>query len=195
MRELMSVEEKILDRALYLIGKNKTMDVPVRAIAKEANVNVSAINYYFRSKEEMLKQVRQFYLTNTKSVSLILNNKEYNDDEEKLILAANEIMEYMLRFPGVTVILRDALKNNENDEISKLIINENSNMHKKMEKTLEEITINNKMPLKHKMAIFMASITHTIENGDIMDFAKNIVDTRDERIKFIESIIKVLKAT
>jgi hypothetical protein len=64
-----------------------------------------------------------------------------------------------------------------------------------MEKTLEAITINNKMPLKHKMAIFMASITHTIENGDIMDFAKNIVDTRDERIKFIESIIKVLKAT
>ncbi|EOR28220.1 TetR family transcriptional regulator [Clostridium sartagoforme AAU1] len=195
MRELMSVEEKILDRALYLIGKNKTMDVPVRAIAKEANVNVSAINYYFRSKEEMLKQVRQFYLTNTESVSLILNNKEYKDDEEKLILAANEIMEYMLRFPGVTVILRDALKNNENDEISRLIINENSNMHKKMEKTLEEITINNKMPLKHKMAIFMASITHTIENCDIMDFAKNIVDTRDERIKFIESIIKVLKAT
>jgi len=76
MRELKSVEEKILDRALYLIGKNKTMDVPVRAIAKEANVNVSAINYYFRSKEEMLKQVRQFYLTNTESVVVILNNKE-----------------------------------------------------------------------------------------------------------------------
>ncbi|MNM60569.1 DNA-binding transcriptional repressor AcrR [compost metagenome] len=192
MRELKSVEEKILDRALYLIGKNKTMDVPVRAIAKEANVNVSAINYYFRSKEEMLKQVRQFYLTNTESVVVILNNEEYAN-EEKLILASNEIMEYMLRFPGVTVILREALKNNGNDEISTLIVNENNNMYKKIERLLEEITINNKMPLQHKMAIFMASITHIIENNDIMDFNRENIDMKEDRMEFIQNLIKILK--
>jgi len=181
MRELKSVEEKILDRALYSIGKNKTMDVPVRAIAKEANVNVSAINYYFRTKEEMLRQVRQFYLTNTKAVSAILNNYEY-EDEERLILAANEIMEYMLRFPGVTVILREALKLKESDEVSTLIINENNEMYKKIEETLLDITENNKMDIKHKMAIFMASITHIIENDDIMEFTRGTIDTREDRI-------------
>ena len=50
MRDLNSVEEKILDRALYLIGKTGSMNVPIRAIAKEANVNVSAVNYYFRTR-------------------------------------------------------------------------------------------------------------------------------------------------
>lgn len=194
MRELKSVEEKILDRALYLIGKNKTMDVPVRAIAKEANVNVSAINYYFRTKEEMLKQVKQFYLINTQTVSSILNSHEY-EDEERLILASNEIMEYMLRFPGVTVILREAIKCHENDEISKLIVNENDEMYKKIEEILYNITVNNKMTLKHKMAIFMASITHIIENSDIIGFAEEMVNTKEKRIEFIKNIIKVLKAT
>lgn len=192
MRELKSVEEKILDRALYLIGKNKTMDVPVRAIAKEANVNVSAINYYFRTKEEMLKQVKQFYLINTQTVSSILNSHEY-EDEERLILASNEIMEYMLRFPGVTVILREAIKCHENDEISKLIVNENNEMYKKIEEILYNITVNNKMTLKHKMAIFMASITHIIENADIIGFAEEMVNTKEKRIEFIKNIIKVLK--
>lgn len=194
MRELKSVEEKILDRALYLIGKNKTMDVPVRAIAKEANVNVSAINYYFRTKEEMLKQVKQFYLINTQTVSSILNSHEY-EDEERLILASNEIMEYMLRFPGVTVILREAIKCHENDEISKLIVNENDEMYKKIEEILYNITVSNKMTLKHKMAIFMASITHIIENADIIGFAEEMVNTKEKRIEFIKNIIKVLKAT
>ncbi len=194
MRELKSVEEKILDRALYLIGKNKTMDVPVRAIAKEANVNVSAINYYFRTKEEMLKQVKQFYLINTQTVSSILNSHEY-EDEERLILASNEIMEYMLRFPGVTVILREAIKCHENDEISKLIVNENNEMYKKIEEILYNITVNNKMTLKHKMAIFMASITHIIENADIIGFAEEMVNTKEKRIEFIKNIIKVLKTT
>lgn len=74
MRELTSIQEKILNKALYLIGKNASFNVPIRAIAKEANVkeanvnvnvNVSAINYYFRTKEEMIKHVKEFYLANT----------------------------------------------------------------------------------------------------------------------------------
>ena len=45
MRELKGIEEKILDKALYLFGKNGTTNVPIRSIVKEAEVNVSAINY------------------------------------------------------------------------------------------------------------------------------------------------------
>ncbi|WP_283657926.1 TetR family transcriptional regulator [Paenibacillus sp. RC343] len=109
MRKLKSIEERILDRALYLMGINKTCDIPIRTIAKEANVNVSAINYYFRSKEEMLRLVKEFYIENTLTVLAILNNKNYKV-EEMLVLTANEIMEYSLRFPGNMVILRDSKK-------------------------------------------------------------------------------------
>ncbi|WP_198536644.1 TetR family transcriptional regulator [Paenibacillus sp. DMB5] len=75
MRELKNIEERILDRALYLMGKNKSCNIAIRAIAKEANVNVSAINYYFRSKDEMLKLVKEFYIENTLAVLSILQMK------------------------------------------------------------------------------------------------------------------------
>ena len=130
MRELKSVEEKILDRALYLMGKNRTTDISIRAIAKEANVNVSAINYYFRTKEEMLRQVKEFFITNTMSISYILDNEEY-DEEERLVLSANEIMEYIMRFPGVTVILREAAILEAVDEVSNKIMKANKEMYEK----------------------------------------------------------------
>jgi AcrR family transcriptional regulator len=193
MRELKSVEEKILDRALYLIGKNRTIDISVRAIAKEANVNVSAINYYFRTKEEMLRRVKQFYLTNTLTILSILDDDKYRE-EEKLILAANEIMEYILRFPGVTVILREAINMSNTNEISLSIVETTKEMHVKLEKLLCNITQNNNMKSKHKMAIFMASIIYPIENSDIMEFAEEIAKTREERLAYIENIIVTLKA-
>lgn len=193
MRELKSTEEKILDRALYLIGKNRSIDISIRAIAKEANVNVSAINYYFRTKEEMLRQVKEFYITNTISVYSIMNNAEYGE-EEKLVLAANEIMEYIIRFPGVTVILRDAVNFEEVDATSKKIIAVTKEMHEKLEAILYNVTKDNPMVCKYKYMIFMSSIIHPIENIDILDFDYGITNSREKRIDYIENIIKVLKA-
>ena len=82
MRELKSVEEKILDRSLYLFGKNGSTNVPIRTIAKEANVNVGAINYYFGSKDEMIRTVQRFYIENTIAAYLPLDNDELNDEEK-----------------------------------------------------------------------------------------------------------------
>jgi AcrR family transcriptional regulator len=191
MREL-SVEEKILDRALYLMGKNRTSDISIRAIAKEANVNVSAINYYFRTKDEMLRQVKEFYIANTLSISLILDNEEY-DEEERLVLSANEIMEYIIRFPGITVILREAATLKEDDEISKKILNVNNEMNEKMRKLLKNIIQADEDSFGFKHLIFMSSIIHPVENVDILDFDEMIVNSREERIKYIRQLVNVLK--
>lgn len=193
MRELKSVEEKILDRALYLIGKNKSTDVSIRAIAKEANVNVSAINYYFRTKEEMLRQVRKFYLLNTLSISSILDGDD-KDAEEKLVQAANEIMEYIIRFPGVTVLLHEASSMKDTDEISESIINATKEMHYKIRKLLNCITKGDKSDYQYKLMIFMACITNPIENLEIMDFDKALINDREYRIAYIKKIIEALKA-
>ena len=81
MRELKGIEERILDRALYLFGKNGSSNVPIRAISKEAGVNVSAINYYFGSKVEMVKNVQAFYIENVVSAYSELDNEELSDEE------------------------------------------------------------------------------------------------------------------
>jgi len=192
MRELKSIEEKILDRALYLVGKNRSIDVSIRAIAKEAGVNVSAINYYFHTKEEMLKQVRQFYLTNTLSISAMLDSEVY-EEEDRLILATNEIMEYIIRYPGITAILREAERSKEEDELSQKIIASTKEMHSKIKILLNSITKDDMPHSKHKLMIFMAAIAYPIENIDIMECDDDIINHREKRIEYIKSLIKTLK--
>ena len=84
MRQLSSIQEKILDRTLYLIASEGSSNVSIRTIAKEAEVNVSAINYYFRTKDEMLKLVKDFYLDNTRAAYAPLMDESLNP-EERLI--------------------------------------------------------------------------------------------------------------
>lgn len=193
MRELKSVEEKILDRALYLIGKNRSSSVSIRAIAKEANVNVSAINYYFRTKEEMLRQAKEFFITNILSITSILDSEEY-EDEEKLVLASNEVMEYTLRFPGITALLREASNLEEVDEISRKILNTSRDMNSKLERVLCRV-IKSENPIdKYNTMIFMSSIIYPVDNMDVVSFDREILDGRENRIRYIQYMIRLLKA-
>ncbi|QEH69077.1 TetR/AcrR family transcriptional regulator [Cellulosilyticum sp. WCF-2] len=194
MRELKSVEEKILDRALYLMGKSGTTNVPIRAIAKEAEVNVSAINYYFRSKNEMLQQVKEFYITNTTGVHSILDDEAYTE-EERLILFANEIMEYTLRYPGLAVILKEAVSLKDQDELSKSIFEVTQIIHHKMERILARIINEDKECILYSRLIFMSSIIYPIENSELSSIDINILSTKEQRINYIKHIIKVLKNT
>ncbi|ADZ83696.1 TetR/AcrR family transcriptional regulator [Cellulosilyticum sp. ST5] len=194
MRELKSVEEKILDRALYLMGKSGTTNVPIRAIAKEAEVNVSAINYYFRSKNEMLQQVKEFYITNTTGVHSILDDEAYTE-EERLILFANEIMEYTLRYPGLAVILKEAVSLKDQDELSKSIFEVTQIIHHKMERILARIINEEKECILYSRLIFMSSIIYPIENSELSSIDINILSTKEQRINYIKHIIKVLKNT
>lgn len=192
MRELKSIEEKILDRTLYLIGKNGSSNVSIRAIAKEAGVNVSAINYYFRTKEEMLNQVKEFYINNTLSAYAVLDNEEYKD-EEKLIILANEIMEYAIRYPGVIVILKEAANERHDNEVSQKIIDINQTMNEKMDSVLAKVFSGDKASFEFNRLIFLSSILHPINNIEVMDFDKAIVEDKEFRLSYISHIIKTLK--
>lgn len=132
MRELKNVEEKILDRTLYLIGKRGNIDVPVRAIVKEAQVNIGAINYYFGTKENMLRQVKQFYIENVLSTMAPLEDAAL-DEERKLVEYADITMAYSLRFPGVIALLKNAFKTKEEDEMSQKIIDATMRMEEKLD--------------------------------------------------------------
>lgn len=191
MRELKGIEEKILDRTLYLIGKNGSSNVSIRAIAKEANVNVSAINYYFRTKDEMLRHAKEFYMSNTRMITSILDQEEL-EEEEKLILFANEIMEYVIRFPGITVLLKEAVEHIE-DEISQQIVAVTHQMHQKMEYTMRKVINKDQQRFEYSRMIFMSSLIYPIENFDITRYDEGLISNRDNRIKYITHLIKVLR--
>lgn len=190
MRELKNIEEKILDRALYLIGKNRSCEISVRAIAKEAGVNVSAINYYFRTKEEMLRQAKELYIANLLSILSILEKEEYNA-EEKLISTINEIMEYIIRFPGITVIFNDATQ--QEDETSKRILKVSKDMTNRVHQLLDCLIKEDKLTCQYKRMIFWASINYPIENNELIGVDTAVLEDRDSRIAYIRYLLKILK--
>lgn len=192
MKELKGIEEKILDRALYLFGINGSTNVSIRTIVKEAGVNVSAINYYFGSKDNMLKYVKQFYIDNITQAYLPLYNEELSN-EEKIIRCANEIIEYSLRYPGVLVMNKEASNSQNKDEMDIKIIETTSKSNKKLDNILKEVLKCENYEVKYKRAIFISSIIYPFINENHEFFDKEISENIESRFNYIKYIIKVLK--
>ena len=192
MRELKSIEEKILDRTLYLIGKRGTVNVPVRAIIQEADVNIGSINYYFGSKEKMLSHVKQFYVENIMSTIAPLEDDSL-DDQQKLIKYANEVMEYFIRFPGATVMLKHAYETRERDEMSQKIISAAVLMEDKINKVLGRYLDDDEEKFKIKKMIFMSSIIYPTHDYTEMNAETDILYDDDKRIGYIEKVLKLIR--
>lgn len=192
MRELKSIEEKILDRALYLFGKNGSTNVPIRTISKEAEVNVSAINYYFGSKDKMVSNVQAFYIENTKSAYSALDDEGLSD-EEKVILCANEIMEYAIRYPGVLVMTKEAANAEVKDEMSQKILDITTEMNNKLDEVLSRVLKSSKKDFEYSRMIFLSSILHPTSDTNIEGFNEELLGEKSERIKYIKYILKLLK--
>lgn len=99
-----SVRDLILDRTIYLMGKLGTTDVSIRAIAREAEVNVAAVNYYFSSKEQMLEQMSERFRRGFDEVMRILEDRR-TPPEERLRRWAAEVMRYLVEYPGVLALM------------------------------------------------------------------------------------------
>ena len=180
MRELKGIEEKILDKALYLFGKNGTTNVPIRSIVKEAEVNISAINYYFNSKENMMNYVKEFYLENITQAHAALYDESLSD-EEKLIKCSNEIIEYCLRYPGVLVMNKEAASAIEKSEMDIKIIERSNEENIKLYSVLKSVLNCSEEDFKYRKTIFMASITYPATNEDGA-YNKEIISTEEERL-------------
>lgn len=189
MRELKSIEEKILDRALYLVGKNRSLNISVRAIAKEAEVNVSAINYYFRTKEEMMSQVKELYIINTLSITSILTDTAL-EPEEKLIQSVNEIMEYIIRYPGITVLLKDAKE--RTDKTSVRLIKVSKEMTEKINLLLDNLLTGTEN-ISYKRIIFWSAVNYPVDDNGFENYDSVFLKDREKRINYIRQLLKTLE--
>lgn len=62
--EARSTEQRILMTAIDCINEEGINKVTVRMIAERADVNVAAVNYYFRSKDRMMHEAMNLALAN-----------------------------------------------------------------------------------------------------------------------------------
>lgn len=116
-----TTKEKILQMALKLFGEKSFKGVSVREIARECEVNIAAVNYHFKSKEDLYLEVlkssiiqlssdiQQIYeslpekkvsLLSLNVFQLFINNSEKLKASFKLILSSEDFHERMSKeFP------------------------------------------------------------------------------------------------
>lgn len=96
-----SMEQKIIEAAIACIEEFGFNDVTVRRIAAKAGVNTAAINYYFRTKEQLIEKVLEVTLNNAFDWS-DLQNTEDLPIRDQLFAIMEHLIEGALNYPEMT---------------------------------------------------------------------------------------------
>lgn len=131
-------KEQIIKVVLQIIGQHGVQQITVREIARQAKVNVAAINYHFGSKEQLIKQSMDFYTKTMSGVLSILD--EEGDPKEKMLKFLNKFVENAIYYPGVTKSFISKMMSPE--EIDPLLTLTQKQGIGKMVKILRELTTN-----------------------------------------------------
>ena len=99
----LNTKEKILSTTIELYGLKG--DITVREICKKAGVNVASINYYFGSKDNLLKEVEKHYSNLLYKIQneIIMDNSR--GPREKLIDWADALMKFVLDYPALIMLV------------------------------------------------------------------------------------------
>lgn len=100
-----STRDKILSVAIEVFGTRG--DVTTREITKKAGVNIASINYHFGSKNNLQKEVEEYYSEILYNMQNDIINNSYYSPKEKLVYWANNLMEYMLQYPALIAMITD----------------------------------------------------------------------------------------
>ena len=96
-----SVEEKIILAAIDCIEKYGISGATNRQIARMAGVNIAAINYYFRSKDVLIKRCMEITLKNAFDLSDFPPMPGI-PAQERCIAILMDLIEGGFRYPGVS---------------------------------------------------------------------------------------------
>jgi AcrR family transcriptional regulator len=94
-------EQRILEAAVATIEDYGYENVTVRRIAAKAGVNIAAINYYFRTKEQLLDRVIEVTLDNAFDWS-DLDYTESLPPKEQLLAVMEHLVNVAQMYPATT---------------------------------------------------------------------------------------------
>ncbi|MGN5954401.1 TetR/AcrR family transcriptional regulator [Sphingobacterium lactis] len=123
-QEKISTEEKIKDAAKRVFQKKGFAATRTRDIAEEAGLNLSLLNYYFRSKEKlfeliMLETIFEF----AKSLILVLNDEDSNIIQ-KVEIVADRYIDFIKKQPELPIFILSESRNNIGNVLENLPVKE-----------------------------------------------------------------------
>ena len=188
-KNLPDARERIIKAVLVLIGEKGDINPTVREIAQKANVNLASINYYFRSKKNLLTEVEKYFAEEINQITSMLNDENIKK-VERILMWANEMMTQLAEYPGIIWMLASKVINkNSVDKSMKKFINIKNSPLKKL---VIEITGNKDDKLASLKAI---QIFSGIINPLIMQYGVGKgfgIDFRDKKIRkrHLDTLIK-----
>lgn len=193
MKPRSSVSERIVERSIYLIGKRGTTNVSVREIAKEAGVNVAAINYYFDSKDRLLEVVKERFIADAQRVLVKLHD-DSSPPEERLVAWADEVMQYLLDYPGILLLIDRKMSADEPEGFGLLLQAAFQKGLSDLKALLSQVIhTDDDEELSVKATVFISVIAQpaAVFSGSVFD-KESLLD-EDRRRRFLRLVMDMLK--
>lgn len=106
------VEDKIIEATINSIEKFGINKTTIRQIAKEAGLNSSSINYYFRSKDILMQRVMVIVLKNAFDLSNFDNSRNL-PIKERLIVIMDGMLYGALQYSNTTKSIYSEIFNSD----------------------------------------------------------------------------------
>jgi len=188
LRTLTTKKELILDATLRIVAMKNSFDVTIREIAKEANVNVAAVNYYFKSKDELFKEMKKLFMDNYEDAFKPLYDDSLNY-EDKMTEWLKKAISYGRHYPGMLVMLKDKL-GPPKDEFD---IQMKEEMLRKIS-DIKKLFINVVKPPKEEESNLFIAFGAALIFPFITDYSiPGLSMSEEEHLQYIETVIKKLK--
>lgn len=194
----MTTEEKIKKAAKSVFHTKGYAATTTRDIAKEANLNLALINYYFRSKEKLFEIIMLESMMNfMQSLVSVFNDPNTSLKEKTKLISANYI-NLLSNEPDLPLFILSELRTGGLLKlVSSMGINQmmrNSVFYKQIEEDIQESKIKNEDPMQYIMNLISLSVFPFIATPmlklmggmDDQDFNKKM----EERKKWIPKWIK-----
>lgn len=113
-------EERIKKAARIVFHKKGFAATRTRDIAKEANINIALLNYYFRSKEKLFELIMMETVTGFLQNMGIVFNDETSTFEEKIQVVAEKYIDLLIKEPEVPIFMMSEIRSNGAKILEKL---------------------------------------------------------------------------
>ncbi|HHX87041.1 MAG TPA: TetR family transcriptional regulator, partial [Firmicutes bacterium] len=94
------VKSRIVSAAAGIVGRRIGVNLTIRELAKKADVNIAAVNYYFNSKDNLMQEVERTFADQFKKINMCLSLEDDLLPEERLFQWAEMLMSYLMEYPG-----------------------------------------------------------------------------------------------
>lgn len=110
--DLTDTKSKIFQTAIDIVGLKG--EVTIKEITEKAGVNIAAINYHFGNKNNLLREVENYYtdlLYNMQNEVLV---NEKLSPPEKLVQWAKVLVDFMFKYPALVAFIVNIVTEDKN---------------------------------------------------------------------------------